>query len=358
MRRSTIERRQCPDLRSSPISTTFPARLALFARITTRSILPRAARMVLRAVQVHCFAMVAAMPLAVTVTVTAATRLDIFHFLPHVNVFSTQTRIHNLAQPLIPLAEPVGIALAVLCAGLHPEELLVARAGELEHKDAAIGGAPHVVGAGLADQWSERCIAGDSDEVDFGARGGGGARSPAEMEEVVFRVEVEISGAGDGSDSLAKFFTAAGFEGDEGIGRHVDGLVVLLLRRSVFVRRRGRWGEVPSACQDQTKAWRQSGAPSKATTSADFTSPSLPLSRRPRRFARLVTPGRSKKNLSKCPLFAPLQDSSRHQAPRISEQPRASTSTNGRTSPRPQDSKAATTHRKIAMTRRAAGCSV
>ena len=65
--------------------------------------------------------------------------------------------------------------------------------------------------------FDERCeggIARDGDEVDFGFAGGCAARSPAEVDQVVFTVEVEVAWGVDGCDFAAGALAAAGFEGD------------------------------------------------------------------------------------------------------------------------------------------------
>lgn len=89
-----------------------------------------------------------------------------------------------------------------------------------------------VLGALLFNQWVEVTILWKHDQVDLGVCSAGGARSPAEVEQLIFGVEVDVARCGLWRDLAAVEFAASGFERDERSFGH-DLCSVLMLFRCV-----------------------------------------------------------------------------------------------------------------------------
>lgn len=92
---------------------------------------------------------------------------------------------------------------------------------ELEDEDAAVGGRVEVVGALLFDQRKELAVGWKHDEIHVWLGCWCRAWAPAEVEQVVFGVEVDVAWCWVWLDFAALKIAAAGFEGDERSCRHV-----------------------------------------------------------------------------------------------------------------------------------------
>ena len=101
----------------------------------------------------------------------------------------------------------------MLTLRLHPKILLLPARAEFQTKDPSICRRPYILGAGFFDEGRESGVAGDGDEVEVGVCGRGAAGAPAEVDEVVFAVEVEVAWGRLGGDFAAGEGAAAGFEG-------------------------------------------------------------------------------------------------------------------------------------------------
>lgn len=94
---------------------------------------------------------------------------------------------------------------------------------ELEDVDAAARWRVQVLGTFLLQPGNEVTVSRHHEEVDFRLGGWSRAWAPTEMRDIIFDVEVEVAWVWDGFDLAAGEVAAAGFEGDERVGRHARG---------------------------------------------------------------------------------------------------------------------------------------
>lgn len=99
--------------------------------------------------------------------------------------------------------------------GLHPEEVFLAAGSELEDKDAAVGGGVQVLSTFFLDERVEVTVGGEHDQVEVRIGGLCGTRSPAEVHQFIFGVEVDVAWSGLWFDLAAGEVAATGFECDE-----------------------------------------------------------------------------------------------------------------------------------------------
>lgn len=91
---------------------------------------------------------------------------------------------------------------------------------KLEYEDATVGGRMQLLGALLFRKRVEVAVLWEHDEIDLGLGGWRRAWPPAEVQELIFAVEVDVAFGVDGSDFAAGELAQASLERDERIRCH------------------------------------------------------------------------------------------------------------------------------------------
>lgn len=126
------------------------------------------------------------------IVITAAARRasgDIGNLLLHVKLFTLEQGIHNLSQSDIAGAEPARVSTLMLGPRLQIEEVTLRARREFQRVDATIcrGLAGGLVG-------DEASIGRDHHQVQLGLGVGSAARAPAEVNQFIFGVKVDVAG--------------------------------------------------------------------------------------------------------------------------------------------------------------------
>lgn len=124
---------------------------------------------------------------------------DICNLILNIDLLALQQSVDDLAQSQIPGAEPVRASPLMLALGLKPEEVPLGAGRKLQHVYATV--CRRLLPRRLVRR--EASIGRDHDQIQFGLGVGCGARAPAEVDQFIFGIEVEIARGLFGLDDLA-----------------------------------------------------------------------------------------------------------------------------------------------------------
>lgn len=100
--------------------------------------------------------------------------------------------------------------------------MLLATAGELEHEYAAVGGRVEILGTFLFYEWVEVTVLGEHDEIHFWFVGCSCARTPAEVQQVILGVEIDVAWCWIRFDTATGKVATSSLEGNERCRCHVE----------------------------------------------------------------------------------------------------------------------------------------